>query len=302
MTQLPAQSDKTPGMGALNGRLYVAWRTLYELFIVSAPDSGGQWGPGSPLGEFSYHGPALCQFGDRLYIAWTGTDSAARLNVMSSADGLKFDKTTKVTLPESSEYEPALATDGDELYLAWVGTDPQHQLNLISSSDGVTFRREDKYILGQSSIASPALVADVSGFKYMAWTGPDKHIRVGQLGPVGASGMPTTGWIKIGDPLPGQETLHGPSLVMYKFEVSDSGPLRLAYSGTDDDHLIYIMFEKEDPDDPLVYPYRRSLEDSSPPDGPAMVALNPFDASTFYMGYVRGDNHHLNVIGFSPER
>jgi hypothetical protein len=306
-TQIPAQSEVTPGMGAFNGRLYVAWRTLYELMIVGAPDplrqaegaaadTGEQWGTGSPLGEFSYHGPALCQFGERLYIAWTGTDNAALLNVMSSADGLNFDKTTKVTLPENSAYGPALTTDGYALYLAWVGTDPQHQLNVISSQDGVTFNHEDKHILGESSGASPALAVNTSdGTFLMTWTDPDKHIRVGQLARVEPVGSAVNGWVRIGDPLPGQETLHGPSLVMYQFQQSGGATPRLAYSGTDDNHLIYIMFSDQDP---LIFPRRRDLEDSSPPDGPAMIALNPFDASTFYMGYVRGDNHHLNVISF----
>jgi hypothetical protein len=98
MTMLPAQSDTTAALGAFNGRLFVAWSAHYELNIVSAPDDmRRQWGKGSPLNEFSYHGAALCQFKGRLHIAWTGTGGSALLNVMSSADGQVFDRSTKVS-------------------------------------------------------------------------------------------------------------------------------------------------------------------------------------------------------------
>jgi hypothetical protein len=293
-------------MAAFKGRLYIAWTTARnELRVAREPFTLHPWDNGTPLGESAHYGPALCVFHDRLYIAWTGTDDQKLLNVMSSADGLHFEHETKQVLQETSRHGPALAADEDALYLGWTGTDPLHQLNVRSSLDGLTWNIDDKAILEESSIASPALLFDSSGDFLMAWTDPARHIRVGQLHrgddtrpPPDNSPWRVTGWTQIGHALPGQETLHGPSLAVLEFP--NASLPRLAYSGTDDNHFIYIMFSEGDGENALFYPSRRQLEDSSPPDGPSMVAMDPYDASTFYLSYVRGDNHHLNLVILDP--
>lgn len=218
---------------------------------------------------------------------------------MSSGDGHTFDKTTKVTLPEDSQYGPALATDGVALYLAWVGSDPQHQLNVISG-DGVSFNNENKKILGESSIASPAL-AYGNDF-YLAWTDQDKHIRIGLLAQAAGRGSAITGWNSFPPPgnlLPGQETLHGPALASWDTAIPGEDTQRsyLAYSGTEDNHFIYIMYAENEP---WLFPHRRQLPDSSPPDGPALAAVDHTDFQSFHLGYVRGDNHHINLIKMNP--
>ncbi|MCT7979828.1 hypothetical protein, partial [Laspinema olomoucense] len=50
--------------------------------------------------------PALTVYGDRLYIAWTGTDESHSLNVSFTSDEVKFEG--KFTLPETSFTAPAL--------------------------------------------------------------------------------------------------------------------------------------------------------------------------------------------------
>ena len=222
MTILPAQSDTTPALGAFSGRLFVAWSAHYELNIVSAPDDiRGQWKGHRLTNSLTMGCPLPVQ--DRLYIAWTGTDSSALLNVMSSADGQVFDRSTKVTLREGSQYGAALATDGAALYLAWVSSLHTHEVRVRSSPDGLTFNGADQ-AFGSSSIASPALVANTSdGNLFMAWTEPTKDIQVGQLATKeGPRGRRPFGWLGQSS-LPGQETLHGPSLVMYEFQQSGQG-------------------------------------------------------------------------------
>jgi hypothetical protein len=139
---------------------------------------------------------------------------------MSSADGQVFDRSTKVTLREGSQYGAALATDGAALYLAWVSSLHTHEVRVRSSLDGLTFNDVDQ-AFGSSSIASPALAANTSdGSLFMAWTEPTKDIQVGQLAI--KEGPAAIGWLGQSS-LPGQETLHGPSLVMYEFQQSGTG-------------------------------------------------------------------------------
>lgn len=168
----------TPALLEFNG-FRVAWTTRYQIRIGLwvYPNLRNDHG----LGEYSYHGPALAAFNNRLYIAWTGTDKYALLNVKSSGDGDTF--INKVTLREDSAYGPALAVFNNRLYLAWTGVDPQHSLNIISSADGVHF--VGKQILGQSSISGPALLAAVDWphphtkpTLFITWTGPDKVMNI----------------------------------------------------------------------------------------------------------------------------
>lgn len=185
MTELPARSDVTPGLGTWTGILYVAWSDQRQLHTMRSRDRGGHWGDNIPLNEGTLHGPAICEFNGGLYIAWTGTDEFALLNVKSSHDGITF--ANKVTLSEDSAFGSALTVFNQELYLAWVGVDPQRQLNIISSPDGTNFH--NKQILGQSSIGSPALTVaktDTSPFGdpgvpvlLLAWTDPTGQLRVG---------------------------------------------------------------------------------------------------------------------------
>jgi hypothetical protein len=179
---LNATSGFGPALSDFNGIIRMAWTTQYEVRIA-------RYGPGPMLRndhglrEYSRHSPALAVFNKRLYIAWTGTDKYALLNVKSSQDGETFD--SKVTIrTEDSAYGPALAVFNNRLYLAWTGVDKQHSLNIISSSDGVKFT--GKQILGQSSISAPALMATPAGWPHtldkeqllITWTGPDKGMNI----------------------------------------------------------------------------------------------------------------------------
>jgi hypothetical protein len=129
--------------------------------------------------ESSIGQPALAEFNGRLFIAWTGTDGAGLLNVMSSADGVRWDPTTKRTLHESSMAGPALAAHAGRLFMAWTGKDGNGTLSLMSSTDGSTFDIVARD-LGQHSIdGSPSLASahgstteegHVTQFLYIGWT------------------------------------------------------------------------------------------------------------------------------------
>jgi C1A family cysteine protease len=125
------------------------------------------------LGDTSRVTPALAVLGNKLVLAWTGTDSPSHLNVMSSADAYHFGG--KITLNEVSFDGPAVAADGNRLFIAWTGTDAQHHLNVMSSTDGRTFG--NKATLGDTALFGPAL-AFMGGHLYLAWVGTDGQHRL----------------------------------------------------------------------------------------------------------------------------
>jgi hypothetical protein len=296
MTELAARSDVAPGLNTFNGVLYVGWSDQREIHTLRSEDQGGHWGNDTRLNETSHHGPAIREFNGALYIAWTGTDDFALLNVKSSQDGNTFGN--KITLREDSAFGPALTVFNDELYLAWVGVDPQRQLNIISSPDGTNFH--NKQILGQSSIGSPALEVartDSSPFGdpgepllLLAWTDPTGHLRIG-----GSTDGQT---FQFGGPIGNEFSFTGPALLVEEFLQSHDTAVHIAWTGTDQGHHLNIMtsIHPEQLSDGFDTGTKRILNDSSPPGGPALTALFTDDPSTFFMSYVRGDDHHLNVV------
>jgi hypothetical protein len=111
-------------------------------------------------------------FNNRLYLAWTSTESARRINLVSSSDGSTF--TGKVTLGESSAYAPALTVFNNQLYLAWVGVDTEKRLNLMLLN-GQSF--SNKQILPESSSTGAALESFNNQLS-IAWTGTDVDRRL----------------------------------------------------------------------------------------------------------------------------
>lgn len=61
-------------------------------------------------------------------IAWTGTDAAHHVNLLSGVPGQGY---TKAILPQTSFTAPSLALNGGTVYVAWAGTDANHSLNIV---------------------------------------------------------------------------------------------------------------------------------------------------------------------------
>jgi peptidoglycan/xylan/chitin deacetylase (PgdA/CDA1 family) len=122
------------------------------------------------LNETSIDGPALYASAPRVAgatLAWTGTDH--RLNVMKSADGLRY--SDKLIVDETSDMRPAVvqrAADADDaVVLGWTGTD--HRLNVLYDVYGTAPK---KLILDETSDSPPSLeIRDY--FLYIAWRGRD---------------------------------------------------------------------------------------------------------------------------------
>ncbi|HEY1390049.1 MAG TPA: hypothetical protein VGF38_16035 [Ktedonobacterales bacterium] len=133
------------------------------------------------LGETSIDGPGLTKNivgheGEAtMVLAWTGTDSLHRLNLLTSANGSTW--TNKRTLRETSFIRPAVERvpemAGGEVVLAWMGTDARHTLNVLwnAYNNGNSIMKKVTF-WGDMSFTAPALA--MSGDRiYVVWAGTD---------------------------------------------------------------------------------------------------------------------------------
>lgn len=132
------------------------------------------------LGETSIDGPAFWtnpSTSPKAVIAWTGVDSAHRLNVMTSDDGLHY--ANKHILPELSLWRPAVAFDQagrgapyGNIAIGWTGVDSAHTLNVeYLALPGFTVVKKFTF-QAQTSFTAPA-VAFINDNLYLAWAGTD---------------------------------------------------------------------------------------------------------------------------------
>ena len=133
------------------------------------------------LSETSIDGPGFWTNAvttPKAILAWTGTDNAHRLNLLTSNDGLHY--SNKHTLPETSRWRPGVAFDQagrgapyGQIAVAWTGTDSAHTLNVeyIAAPD---FTVTKKFTFkGETSFTAPS-VAFINDDLYLAWAGTDR--------------------------------------------------------------------------------------------------------------------------------
>jgi len=166
------------GVGGVGGAHAAPSGASTTSTTYSAPREGAK----VILGEFSIDGPAiLATYQPQTVLAWTGTDAAHHLNLLTSADGLHY--SAKVILPETSLWRPALAfidsgrgAPYGTIVLAWTGTDSAHTLNMeFISLPGLTVREKITF-WGETSFTAPALATvngDINSDVYLAWAGTD---------------------------------------------------------------------------------------------------------------------------------
>lgn len=135
------------------------------------------------LGDTSIDGPAIAPMGQNpaYVLAWTGTDAAHHLNLMTSTDGLHYGN--KHILPEMSLWRPAVSFIGSArgdpygtIVLAWTGTDPGRTLNVeYISVPGFTVTKKIT-LWGENSFTAPAVATisgDINTDVYLSWAGTD---------------------------------------------------------------------------------------------------------------------------------
>lgn len=139
-------------------------------------------GPKVILADTSIDGPAIATtYHPETVLAWTGTDAAHRLNVMTSSDGLQYGN--KHILSETSLWRPAVAfidtgrgAPYGTIVLAWTGTDRHHTLNIaFIKTPELTVTRKITF-WGETSFTAPALATingDINSDVYLSWAGTD---------------------------------------------------------------------------------------------------------------------------------
>jgi hypothetical protein len=274
------------------GNLHIAWSDQQQqLHTMTSSDRGDHWGHKKTLNETSGHGPATCEFNGDFYIAWTGTGAGAHLNVKAS-------RGEKVELEDASAFGPALTVFSNRLFLAWVGVDPQHSLNIMSSANGTVF--EDKVTLSQSSIGSPALQAAQAGTSpsggpgepllLLAWTNRQGRLQVG--------GSSDGQIFQFGGPIEEETSFTGPALLTEQLDHSRASTVYISWTGTGTRHTINTMasVNPEKFSDGFRPSTKHTLSGSRSLAGPSLTGLFSGSESTFFMGYAREDDHHLEVI------
>ncbi|HEX8996256.1 MAG TPA: polysaccharide deacetylase family protein [Ktedonobacterales bacterium] len=127
------------------------------------------------LGDTSITGPALWTSSSgsvRGLLAWTGSDSAHHLNLLSSGDAVNWGG--KATLSDTSPFHPAVARTGpnasDQAVLAWTGSDPNQSLNVLMGNPP---SGASKLVLRQENSFTGPGVATLNGAIYLVWAGTD---------------------------------------------------------------------------------------------------------------------------------
>jgi hypothetical protein len=228
------------------------------------------------LGDTALGAPALAPTpaGTAIALAWTGTDAAHHLNVMTSPNGQTFGG--KVTLGDTSIDGPAIASGNGRLFLAWTGTDASHHLNVMSSTDLHNFG--NKATLGDTSGSGPAL-AFGNGRLFLAWTGRDAHHSLNVMS--STDGVNFTNKVTLVD-----NSFSSPGLAFI------GGKLYLLWEGTDANRSLNIMESA----DGITFTNKVTLGDSSN-QHPALIEL----AGVFYLAWTGRDPHgHLNTLS-SPQ-
>lgn len=127
------------------------------------------------MDECSVNAPGVAEFGNRLLVAWAGTDPEHRLNIVQSQEEDVW--IDKLTLDDTASAGASLCVFRDRLYLAWAGTGNQ-RLNIMSSTNGLFW--EQKVTLNETSEARPTLTVFRDRL-VLAWTGTDASRRLNVL-------------------------------------------------------------------------------------------------------------------------
>lgn len=225
-------------------QLHLAWTgSDLRINLASAPD-GGEITAKQRLDQRSYKqettstgdtsstrrvalAPALAASGDRLYLAWTGSDAA--LNLLAAEPAAP----APLTLRERSRHSPSLAPSGDgSLVLAWTGTD--RRVNVLALDQGPYpapgAPGAAKTTLEQARSADPPAVCRHRGSLILAWTGTDHCVNI--AADATAPAVPPVRLDKA-------RTMNAPALC------SHQGGLVLAWTGTD--HRVNILTGAEEP-------------------------------------------------------
>ena len=223
---------------------------------------------------------------NRTFIAWTGTDGAHSLNVMSTQDAALRNWGNKHTLNERSNSGPVLLFVNGRLFLAWTGTDSH--VNIQSSGDlGATW--QNKRTLGETSPTEPAL-AFWNGNLILMWNGTDSANRLNFI-QSGDGGLTWGNKITLGD-----TSGHHPAMAV---AAATDIPF-FCWAGSGNQSLNLMHSESGNTNGFLANPnFKRVFSRDSAINGPCLCDFQ----GKMFIGWTGTDNaHSVNVAQLSRGR
>lgn len=232
-------------------------------------------------GETSVAGPSLTRHNDSVFVAWSGTNPAHNLNVMTSSDHGKhwgngpgrmtaLHRNAKYTLSGRSMHAPSLLSYGGQLLLVW--TDLDHSVRLArSEDDGRTWTT---FVLPNESLAGPCLAgySAGAGFRHLfiGFAGLDGRLNLRSCEGFGFDALASGG---AATPLDDWST-EGPSLAVLNEGQGKDIFLAMTYSGRDIDRKIYTTYSLQG-----LSPFgNRQRSDDSAIGTPATFTFREFPA------------------------
>ncbi len=235
------------------------------------------------LGETSIDGPAVWSLPgvtSPFVLAWTGTDAAHHVNVMTSRNGFTYG--AKRILRETSPYPPAVTFEGSGragfVVVAWTGTDAAHTLN-VTYLDADTLATVRKMTLwGRTSFAAPAVTAFGSGYLALAWTDTAQNLGVLRISPQGQILGSVKPFASRGAPNLTHNFATGQSLLTWVEPYRNHSPLFFSTSS-----------------DAVTWAPARQIQEFSD-HAPSMMRVSATNMPTHWLAWTGTDTtHHLNV-------
>jgi len=202
--------------------------------------------------ETTMEQPALASFNGRLWLAWTGTDPAHRLNLLPLAIGsdyqLTYEKKDKIVFNWTASGGPSLLVFEGNLYLAFSGggglgaAAPNGALNVASSVDGLNWPQKQLTVYQQfHSLLSPSLAefpipyqGKLTSRLFISFTGQDHFIYL-----VAADGRAPNVPLKNVEDNDPETSDYAPSLLAYSN--SEGWELLCVWTGSGNNRHLYNM-------------------------------------------------------------
>jgi hypothetical protein len=141
--------------------------SLHRINVLTSTSSDGlHYGNKRILNQETVDRPALAREpgrgGGAVAIAWRGTDSQHRVNVLYDPYGVHGPPRQAIT-SQTTFTTPAIAFFQAHLLLAWTGTDPAHHLNVLPIGImGPGLTPGAKTVLGFTANTGPSLAVDIA--------------------------------------------------------------------------------------------------------------------------------------------
>lgn len=288
---LPQTSFGSPAFASRANRSVLAWTgtdAAHHLNVATSGNGLTGYTNKLTLGDTSGSGPAVAQMseaaGNAVILAWVGTDTRHRLNVMFDV----FGQRKKATFSDTSFTSPAITIFKGDLLLAWAGTDPNHSLNVAKISLS-SLAQVDRRTFAFGSFAGPSLATvDVESATgptlneaVLGWSNKSSHLQFANA----VSGLNFVARAALAETSP-----FAP--VMMQFHTEGGPEFWIAWTGTDTAHHLNVKWTT-----PQTFPRITGAKTVLRETAFGHPGLG-FNNGLFLVWTGTDGAHHLNILRF----